>query len=373
MNKSLSAVSTPPTRLTVLDGLRGLAVALVVILHLHAYVPRLWDGHTAFGESSLLGRTMSQFWIGVDLFFVLSGFFIGLAVLRPAQWNPWAFAKSRLTRIMPAYYVSMLVVVLLLERDLLTHMQGWANIGLHVLMLHSMQRWAFFGINGPYWTLGIEFAFYLWMLAFAPLLRARQGGWLLLLMLLVCLCWRLGLLVGVALDQRFFFGVQLPGMLDEFAFGIAVALLYQRGLLQRWLPTGLPVGLGLAFAGTVLVMLCLRHYLSLPADSYWTHGPTVLLSRTILAFGFALLVTACLQLSDQGWLIALVRYSGLSGLGKISYSMYLYHVPVILLLHSWGGDAITPGWGLVATALAVMVAVSWASYRWIEKRCHPSL
>ena len=85
---------------------------------------------------------MGFLWIGVDLFYVLSGFFIGSAVLRPQEWQPVAFIKNRLTRILPAYYVSMFVVLLLLERSMLDNAQGWINIAMQVLMLHNLQEWS---------------------------------------------------------------------------------------------------------------------------------------------------------------------------------------------------------------------------------------
>ncbi|RYH57387.1 MAG: acyltransferase, partial [Alcaligenaceae bacterium] len=221
-------------RVPVLDALRGLAVALVLIYHLHEYVPLLWPGLSAFGETGSVSRAMGFLWIGVDLFYVLSGFFIGMAVLRPSEWRPLAFIKSRLTRILPAYYVSLIVIVALLEPALANQLKGWVNIVMHVLMLHSLQEWTMFSINGPYWTLGVEFGFYVAMLALAPALRLRHGWLVLVLMFAVCYVWRANLLVGIAPEQRFFWGVQLFGALDEFALGIAVAMAHQRGLFNRF-------------------------------------------------------------------------------------------------------------------------------------------
>ena len=190
---------TPPftaKRVAVLDGLRGLAVAWVFIHHLHEYIPRLWPGQVAFGISSPMANAMSYLWVGVDLFYVLSGFFIGSAALRPREWQPIDFIKSRLTRIFPAYYISMILALLLLNRDLLSGMYGWVNIAMHMLMLHTMQEWTLFAINGPYWTLGVEFGFYMFMLALAPVWRTRWGWGMLPLMLAVSFTWKAAALIG---------------------------------------------------------------------------------------------------------------------------------------------------------------------------------
>lgn len=359
-------------RVAVLDGLRGLAVAWVLVYHLHEYVPRLWPGHTAFGESGLLAQAMGFLWVGVDLFFVLSGFFIGSAVLRPRQWQPLAFLQSRLTRILPAYYASMVLALLLLNRDLLFETQGWVNIAMHALMLHTLQEWTMFAINGPYWTLGVEFGFYLFMLALAPVWRLRRGWALLPLMLLVCYVWRAAAVFGHPPAERFFWATQLPGMLDEFALGIAVALVRQHGGFERLAPRATVWGTAFALLGGLLFLACMRHLVRLQVD-YWSHWGTVLGLRTLLGLGFALLISAFLLLANGRTLPRLMRWSGLGWLGAISYSVYLYHVPVILLMHRALGPHQAPGWGWIVATVAITLALSQASYRWVEQRWHPSL
>ena len=366
-----STISAPTRpRVAVLDGLRGLAVLLVLVYHLHEYVPTLWPGASAFGPNNPLQRPMGFFWIGVDLFYVLSGFFIGSAVLRPTEWQPLPFIRSRLTRILPAYYVSMVVALLLLERGLLGNLQGWVNIAMHTLMMHNLQTWSMFSINGPYWTLGVEFAFYGLMLALAPVLRLPRGWLLLPLMLAVCYVWRAALMVGIPHPERFFWGAQLPGALDEFVLGIAVAYAHQRGLLQQL--THRPwAGVALGSAGLLLVLVCLAHYVRMKTD-YWQSFGTVMWSRTVLATGFALLITAFLVLANHPVLQGLVRFSGLGWLGMLSFSVYLYHVPVILLLHR-NLPALQPGWLWNFTAVVATCGVAYASYRLVERRWHANL
>ena len=122
---------------------------MVMIHHMHSYLLIWWPAGDGLASGNS-GQVMRFLWIGVDLFYVLSGFFISLAVLRTKDWDPVRFARSRLTRILPAYYISMLFVLVFIEFHMLTNARGWTVIGLHVFMLHHLQSWSMFLINGPY-------------------------------------------------------------------------------------------------------------------------------------------------------------------------------------------------------------------------------
>jgi peptidoglycan/LPS O-acetylase OafA/YrhL len=364
MNSPLS------TRINGLDGLRGIAIGLVLLHHLHAYMLTWWPtgGGLAGGQ---LGQVLGFLWVGVELFYVLSGFFISLAVLRAPAWEPLRFARSRLTRILPAYYVSMLLVLVFVERHMLFDAKGWTAIGLHVFMLHQWQQWSMFLINGPYWTLGVEFCFYLLMMALAPWWRMRQGWLLVPLFIAVAWVWRAGVFHGVEEAQRFFFAVQIPGALDAFALGMLVAWGHQHrwfdqgGMSSTWLG-GISLALGLA-----LIAYCLHAY-ALTGTPYWTSIWHVLWSKTILCAGFASTLICFLLWRQHQTVLVALRWLGLVFLGRISYSVYLYHVPVLLLayrhldfLHA------RPLW-FVATCVAGALLLAWVSYHQIERRFHPS-
>ena len=357
--------------MVVLDALRGIAIAMVVIFHLHQDVPRIWPGQTAFGESGLTAHTLSFFLLGVDLFYVLSGFFIGCAVLRPAAWAPKAFLRSRLTRILPAYYVSLVLTLVLVQQQYLQTLQGWLDIGLHVLMLQSMQEWSMFSINGAYWTLSIELSFYLLMLALAPVWRSRAGWALIGLFLLVTWAWRAGVWAIPPVDKRYFWSAQLPGSLDEFAAGMAVAFAYSRGWVQRLASRFPSSGVWLAVLGMSLTLACMTYYVTMTGN-YWASAPALIFSRSFLGLGFALLAASLLILQHSPGFVRAVGYTQLTSLGQISYSVYLYHSPLILLFFMHGQHLLALPWLLLATCVAIM-AVSGASFQWIERRWHPSL
>src|SRR5947209_7294480 len=79
-----------PTRVDSLDGLRALAIILVFFYHVRE-IARIPTTESAGPLYDMLGLG----WIGVDLFYVLSGMFISLAIMRPRRWEPVVFAKRR--------------------------------------------------------------------------------------------------------------------------------------------------------------------------------------------------------------------------------------------------------------------------------------
>lgn len=356
----------------VLDGLRGLAIALVLMCHLQEYIRQLWSGASAFGASGFAERLVQHLWVGVDLFYVLSGFFIASAVLRSTVFDPMHFAKRRVTRVIPAYYIALLLTLLLLDRQAFANAQGWANLGLHLLMLHQMQPWSMYGIIGPAWTLGIEWSFYLAMLALASFWRMRSGWWLVLLFMVISYVWRGGVMVGVEPEQRAFWAVQFPGALDEFALGMLVAWLRQHGLWSRLRERWPGTGWALLILGLASVLACLVYYVSLLSSGYFSFPFAVVFSRTWLSTGFALMLAGFLVLEPSRALGALVRWTGLGALGRMSFSVYLYHGPVILLLHRSGQTWITDGPLLALVLTALSLLAGWVSYRWVEMRWHPS-
>ena len=75
-DSSAPPASSKPGRLDLLDGLRGLAVGAVFLTHLYYYVPTLWKDQQAFDWGPTVMALVPVLWIGVDLFYVLSGFLL---------------------------------------------------------------------------------------------------------------------------------------------------------------------------------------------------------------------------------------------------------------------------------------------------------
>ena len=166
-----------------LDGLRGVAVFLTLTNHI------LWslhdDPHTNLATIDFLDQT-KEFWrntqSGVDLFFVLSGFLLFIPYARTIfglQSYPSTrkFYIRRALRILPAYWFSLFLIVLLLEQSFLKQNELY-DVGLHILLVQNWTGDTFASINPPFWTMAIESQFYLVLPLLAWLLyKASCRGW----------------------------------------------------------------------------------------------------------------------------------------------------------------------------------------------------
>lgn len=340
-----------------LTGLRGLAAAWVFAFH-------LWQ---ACGRPALplLGIDLSPLLAGghygVDLFFVLSGFLLArpfiaarLQALPPPPWGE--FLVRRGNRVLPAYWAQLLVLVLVAgigtfdARDLAMH----ATLTFNVVDNGSR-------INPVYWTLPVEWDFYLLLPLLAlGLPRAGARPWLLAGLMVFAFgfrvwCWR-ALFLPEPDVAVFRWIIQLPARIDQFAIGMAVAW----WLAARPLPgagwRSAAASAGLALLGAV-AWITVAHGDELTAArlpwAYW--------QAPLAALGCAGLILAAATPGDG--LNRLWRSVPMTWLGTISYSLYLWHYPVLGWLTGRG----LAGGTLVAAAIAAALPVAWLSWRLFER------
>ena len=309
--------------LPALDGLRAIAVMLV--LAYHARVP--------FADGGF---------IGVDLFFVLSGYLITRLLFaeqdRRGRIDVWAFYLRRLRRLYPA-------LLLMLAAYLLIAPRIWPELahGRDALLAASyVANWSIVAIQAPVvlshtWSLAVEEQFYLlWPLLVASLPQRHRARALLTLFVLATV-WRIAAQVagvpGWAIYVRF--DTRLSGMV----LGACIAALPLVPInARRW------VWGGLAAVGAITL---------------WARW----LDPGYLRFGISLS-----ELAAAALIIGAVRHPGslahpvLAGLGRLSYGMYLWHYPVM--------RAVRDDWHwaetfLVGTALSILLA--WISHVTIER------
>jgi peptidoglycan/LPS O-acetylase OafA/YrhL len=321
-----------------LDLLRGFAAVSVVVYHSIAHFN--W---TTFPNDNIACLWLRMGWMGVDLFFVISGFVIALSAWNLIERDPTGYAraycKRRLARIVPLHYVTCLFWVLFIMPAVIFDPKFLWHALSHLTFTHNWAHKTAGSINGPNWSLGVEMQFYILILIATPWLRRMRPLSVLGVALAVAWAWRaaaFALYHGQLRDgvNMTWLGIsQVPGMLDEFACGIALALFLHRdsaGRRARFLHATRwfwPIA-------TWLVATVTMRLFWLDSD-YWGNWKLVTFWRSLLALTFLLAVISACALNDR-WILAITapfRY-----LGTISYGIYLWHSLVIYAIRPLVAD-----------------------------------
>lgn len=361
-----------------LTGLRGLAAMWVFVYHAWVLAgPRKML--VPLGDVSLdFTPLFSCGWAGVQIFFVLSGFLLGLPF---AEWQAGRrdkprirkFLLRRILRVFPAYYVQLLILLLLAYATTgQSPIHSWQSAIRHLFMLFvPIPLGNSAAINGVWWTLPIEFSFYLVLPALAVLMRPERALWLAAISLSSMVLWRYGtlaILSDASLPTKVSVASQLPGSLDSFGIGMIGAVIHVNWdsiFLRR---------LGRLFKTSFVPILAAAWLL---ACLYWIHWHHTEYWTTSLIF-FAWTPLFCLALL----LVVLASATGNTAtqfllanrvvlfLGTVSYSVYLWHFPILEALGRSSQLPLFDGYlfpALFAAAIAVTLPVAALSYRFVER------
>jgi len=344
MFSPLAASTAPASHLPALDGLRGLAVLLVLASHAaNAGLPVL-------PGLSLSGTGKS----GVYLFFVLSGYLLTRILLaKPAaawrQGHTWAdYAWRRVLRIWPVY-----LVVLLASAALTALGVTWWPFALDgaALVRHLMLQEGM----SVLWSIPVEFKYYLWLPLVALGFRLAGGPWLALPLLALLLAFAAWLWpAGASLVNDIRLGPYLP-LFFCGAFAAWVSLRWQSVAVtgQRR-----AVLLG-ALAGISLVATVPSVWRLLFDDA----AGNDVNHRWFLFFGVAWSALLLAVLHGPARLRRPFEWAALRWSGRVSFSAYLWHMPV--LAYVLGPLALQGAVALLAL-LAGTALASWLSYRLFE-------
>lgn len=364
------------SHLRVLTGVRGWAALWVFMYHAWSYAKHPPLRVDLFGWTLDLTPLFSMGIAGVTIFFVLSGFLLATPF---AQWQAGLrqrpplgrYYLRRVLRVFPAYYAQL--AILLVIAAWLPGQPGIEDAGSlvrHLMMLFMPPPLGTFPINGVWWTLPIEFGFYLVLPLLAFMLTPRRGLWLLFACIAVMYLWRQGVVVRLAeapMQMRVYAAYQLPGSMDAFGLGMLAAVLHaNRAHLPGWLlPPARSSGLGLL--GIALVVAAI-YWLPGRRAEYWADNLIFYAWTPALSLGIAAVLLA--GAGGSGTLQKIFGNRIMVFLGLVSYSLYLWHLPVLtwLAAASWY-PGLTGGrlaW-ILALALPLTLAIATVSYLGVER------
>jgi peptidoglycan/LPS O-acetylase OafA/YrhL len=338
-------------RLQSIDALRGIAALGVVLYHAVLQTPSAVPNNFFRWPVNLLQFVSSFGYIGVFLFFVISGFCIHLqwakarAAGKPQQIRFGSFWRRRIRRLYPPYLIAFALFLLMAALSVginVTHFFVY-DVVMHLLMLHNLDPQTCYSINGVFWTLAIEEQLYLayFLLLF---LRTRWGWGP---TLIICALARLGwFFLGHAVWLTSGFGIPVPEAAASHWFTWALGALAVEGAvgliqLPKWCRNLWIGGVAIVLASVISVLLPLW-----PKDTT-LHDLAWLLMHPVWGLGFFILVNRAVH-AERSWLANLPAPGVIAGrfrrivprlvaitasIGVFSYSLYLTHELVIM--QSW--------------------------------------
>jgi peptidoglycan/LPS O-acetylase OafA/YrhL len=369
MTRSAQAVFIPA-----LDGLRGIAIILVMLHHFTFYRP-------TSGIDAQIGSVVFFGWAGVDLFFVLSGFLITGILLdtRDSKNYFTSFYARRTLRIFPLYYLVLFFALVVLPNfpEVDAVLGGQAELTpaervdtpdwpywFYLTNVSIAERGWVHGWLDVAWSLAIEEHFYLvWPLVI----------WLVPPRLAALLC--AAILVVEPVARIYARAIDYPSLwvyvltwyrLDGLAMGALLALAQRRGLfplLDRWVLVVVIVGVAGIIACTIL-----------GGHTWWWNRRMQQYGYSLIAFtAGAMLVSAVNRPADSLW-PRMLSTGWLRAFGKYSYALYLIHLPVMRAVREYVFDpleyeTIAP-WSaqllFYGGAAVPSFALAWLSWRFFE-------
>ena len=317
----------PAPRIHAVDGLRGFAALVVLLFHVYgeARAPEL----RVFGGINLF-RPLHDGWAGVNLFLVLSGFCLywPFVTRRDRVLAPRSYALRRVWRIVPTYYFSLAFVAVAallwptfraISSD--TFPKGWTDLILHLTLLHSLTASTINSWNKVTWSLGLEWTWYM-LFPFALWLYRKVGanrGFLCLAVITLAyrgtlyFCFRSA---ALSVNEDWAWRTFIPGRLFEFGLGMWVAWrVHQPPVADRWL-RWVPLG--------TVILLAAAHAA--------TPTPTLLPTRDILYGSASALLLLAATSPTENWVRRLFSARWLCWIGLFSYTLYLFHLPMVVML-----------------------------------------
>ena len=362
------------TRLRSIDALRGIAALGVVFYHAVDQSDKVVPGGVFKYPVKGLQYVSSFGYVGVFLFFVISGFCIHLQWARARANNEeptirfGQFWKRRIRRLYPPYLIAIALFLLITAASIGINVTRFFvyDVVMHLLMLHNLDPKTCYSINGVFWTLAIEEQLYL---AYFLLLFLRQRfGWK--VTLTICLAARLGWMVfsHVVWLKSGGIGVPVPEAAASHWFtwalgAIGVEAWFGMVKLPKW-TRNLKLGAVLIVAASVLS----NQLPFISKETYW-HDFGWFILHPIWGVGFFIVVNRTV-LAEDGWIRSMKLPSMISlfcTLGVFSYSIYLTHELTIMQSWRWINPQFAQSLNVLFITIPATLLFAWVFFWFCER------
>lgn len=353
-----------------LTGLRGFAALWVFMFHVRRYDSHIPIKIFQFNITDAFGMG----WIGVHIFFVLSGFLLSIPFIK---WinneKPYpqlkSYYKRRLLRVFPAYYTQLLILIILSYTIGYGTKLDITEFVLHLFMLFRVEPWFINPMADFWWTLPTELSFYLTLPIIAVVFKKYGFFTILLSAIVATVLFRYAIFQSIG-DQEASMVIKkverFPGHITLFVFGMLAAYIYQiKPMISQ------KASSFLLLVGLIWVYFCIQWILDVAVIKglYYKGHYSYFIWNSINAIGLAFIIYSC---AAKNWLTEIIFSNRVVVfLGIISYSIYLWHLPVIRLTKQYiypnlqENIAIT----LMVTCIPIIIVVAALSYKLVEAPC----
>lgn len=329
---SLKKIYYEKGNIPILDGLRGSAAILVLISHIFINQFKcfpLIDAFVIFSGHS-----------GVELFFVLSGFLISYPFWRDYYFDKITFSYRnfyirRALRVLPLFYISSILFILLslfLNKDINAHLK---IIPFYIFQIHNFFSKINF-INPPTWTVAVELHFYILIYFFfmwKGTTNLKNTIITLFSILFILFIYKACAYTHVnnAENYRNLIYANTFARLDQFIVGIFLALLYNLMTQFDYFYKNIVSYRLIYFILGILLLFILSYseYSLIKSENIYNNINYIIINPTITAIAWGLILLS--GLSNLNFISHFFSSNILSMLGKLSFSIYLLHMPV----YSW--------------------------------------
>jgi peptidoglycan/LPS O-acetylase OafA/YrhL len=328
-----------------ITGMRGYASQAVIFFHFFT-ISAVLRG-LAFSAIPLSWNS------GVDFFFVLSGFLLSTPFFENKKTSLKSYYIRRAFRILPLYYLSLFVTLVFFG-------QGVTNQDIYtsLFFLQSFNPYTFDQVNGVYWTLVIEEIFYATLPLFIIFFRGNRWMYALPACIAISTFYRVivATMYGNNLFYENFYLWQYPSYIEHFAIGITIGNLFVTRRVYELKQVGNESKLALT-----IVLIFVTQYIA--GLFFNVQGYNYPLANLIFASEYGALLYFTLSSPLTSWIRKIFTNSFAQFLGKISYSTYVWHLPIEATLFFFRFPLIE--W-LVASYILAM-SLSIFTYYYVEQ------